>query len=217
MHSSCFDIHCKLCPRLARFLSEVRHTHPEYHARPVPPFGDPHARLLIVGLAPGLHGANASGQPFTGDHAGILLYRVLHKYGFASAPQSRTLDDDMQLYDCRITNAVKCVPPQNKPTPSEIRICNRYLCMELKQLPAKALVLALGRIAHEAVLSALGIKSKLFRFGHGARHALTTDTILLDSYHCSHYNTQTRRLTPAMFEMVFKNAREQLDSMGRAG
>ena len=127
-----------------------------YHARPVPAFGDPQARLLIVGLAPGLHGANASGRPFTGDHAGILLYQTLHKYGFASAPQSRALDDGLQLQDCRITNAVKCVPPQNKPTPSEIATCNRYLQAELQRLPTNALVLALGRIAHDAVLSALG-------------------------------------------------------------
>jgi len=217
MHSSCFNIHCKLCPRFVGFLSEVRTAHPDYHARPVPPFGDPHARLLIVGLAPGLHGANASGRPFTGDHAGILLYRTLHKYGFASVPQSRALDDGLQLQDCRITNAVKCVPPQNKPTRSEIATCNRYLRAELQLMPAKALVVALGRIAHDAVLSALGIKSKLFRFGHGASHALTTGISLLDSYHCSRYNTQTRRLTPLMFEMVFENARKQLDSMGRSG
>lgn len=217
MHSSCFNIHCKLCPRFVDYLSEVRNAHPDYHARPVPPFGDPHARLLIVGLAPGLHGANASGRPFTGDHAGILLYRTLHKYGFASAPQSRALDDGLQLQDCRITNAVKCVPPQNKPTRSEITTCNRYLRVELLRMPAKALVVALGHIAHDAVLSALGIKAKLFRFRHGASHALTTGISLLDSYHCSRYNTQTRRLTPIMFERIFESARKQMDSMGRPG
>ncbi|MDE2091952.1 MAG: uracil-DNA glycosylase [Gammaproteobacteria bacterium] len=215
MHSSCFNINCKLCPRFARFLTEVRHRYPDYHARPVPPFGDPQARLLIVGLAPGMHGANASGRPFTGDHAGILLYRTLHKYGFASMPQSRSLDDGLQLQDCRITNAVKCVPPQNKPTRSEISTCNRYLRAELRLMPAKALVVALGHIAHDAVLSALGIKAKLFRFGHGASHALSAGISLLDSYHCSRYNTQTRRLTPAMFEALFENVRKQLDGMGR--
>lgn len=213
MHSSCFDICCELCPRLANFLSEVRVTHPDYHARPVPAFGDPQARLLIVGLAPGLHGANASGRPFTGDHAGILLYRTLHKYGFASAAQSTALDDGLQLQDCRITNAVKCVPPQNKPTGSEISTCNRYLHAELQRLPAKALVLALGHIAHDAVLRGFGIKTKLFRFRHGASHTLNTGICLLDSYHCSRYNTQTRRLTSRMFEMVFECARKQLDSM----
>lgn len=217
MHSSCFNIRCKLCPRLVGFLSEVRTAHSDYHARPVPPFGDPQARLLIVGLAPGLHGANASGRPFTGDHAGILLYQTLHKFGFASAPHSRALDDGLRLQDCRITNAVKCVPPQNKPTRSEIATCNRYLRAELQQMPEQALALALGRIAHEAVLSALGIKSKLFRFGHGASHTLTAGISLLDSYHCSRYNTLTRRLTPAMFEMVFKNARQHLDGMQRSG
>jgi uracil-DNA glycosylase len=214
MQPSCFNSRCKLCPRLTGFLQEVRLTHPEYHARPVPPFGDPHARLLIVGLAPGLHGANASGRPFTGDHAGILLYRVLYKYGFASAPQSSAPDDGLRLHDCRITNAVKCLPPQNKPARSEIQTCNRYLRVELQQMPAKALIVALGHIAHGAVLNALGIKPKLFRFGHGARHELTIGMTLLDSYHCSRYNTQTRRLTPAMFEMIFKKARRQLDTMG---
>ncbi len=201
---------------MADFLTEVRATHPAYHARPVPAFGDPQARLLIVGLAPGLHGANASGRPFAGDHAGILLYRILHKYGFASEPQSRALDDGLRLQDCRITNAVKCVPPRNKPTGSEIATCNRYLQAELQRLPINALVLALGRIAHDAVLRALGIRANLFRFRHAASHALTPGINLLDSYHCSRYNTQTRRLTPLMFEMVFECARKQMDNMGRA-
>ena len=216
MHSSCFNINCKLCPRFARFLTEVRHRYPDYHARPVPPFGDPQARLLIVGLAPGMHGANASGRPFTGDHAGILLYRTLHKYGFASMPQSRSLDDGLQLQDCRITNAVKCVPPKNKPARNEIVTCNHYLRAELARLPANAVVLALGHIAHEAVLSALRIKPSLFRFRHGTSHTLTTSISLLDSYHCSRYNTQTRRLTLPMFETVIKHARSQLQRMDMA-
>ncbi len=210
MRSGNFDIRCTRCPRLAGFLVEVRRAHPGYHARPVPPFGDPQARLLVVGLAPGLHGANASGRPFTGDHAGILLYQTLHKFGFASAPQSRALDDGLQLHDCRITNAVKCVPPQNKPTRDEIVTCNHYLHAELARLPANAVVLALGHIAHAAVLSALRIKPSLFRFRHGASHTLTTGISLLDSYHCSRYNTQTRRLTQPMFEAVIEHARSQL-------
>ena len=214
MHSSCFNIHCSLCPRFVGYLAEVRRSHPDYHARPVPPFGDPQARLLVVGLAPGLHGANASGRPFTGDHAGILLYRTLHKFGFASAPVSQA-GDGLQLHDCRITNAVKCVPPQNKPTRTEIATCNRYLTAELTALPANALVLALGHIAHEAVLSALKIKPNLYRFGHAVSHALTASLILLDSYHCSRYNTQTRRLTPHMFEMVIARAREILNCMDK--
>jgi uracil-DNA glycosylase len=215
MHPANFDPHCSLCPRLAGYLTEVRSIHPDYHARPVPAFGDQRARLLIVGLAPGLHGANASGRPFTGDHAGILLYRSLHKFGFSSAVESRAPDDGLRLIDCRITNAVKCVPPQNKPTRKEIATCNRYLSRELACLPADSLVLALGHIAHDAVLAALGIKSRLFSFHHGASHGLTARLTLLDSYHCSRYNTQTRRLTQAMFEKVIENARDRLDRMER--
>jgi uracil-DNA glycosylase len=215
MYPKYFNGSCELCPRLAGFLAEIRRSHPDYHARPVAPFGDPQARLLIVGLAPGLHGANASGRPFTGDHAGVLLYRTLHKFGFASAPQSWAPDDGLCLYDCRITNAVKCVPPQNKPAPSEIATCNRYLRAELYHMPANALVLALGHIAHKAVLNALDISLKSFVFCHGAVHQLTAGISLLDSYHCSRYNTQTRRLTSRMFERVFESARWQLDQMGK--
>ncbi|MDE2235409.1 MAG: uracil-DNA glycosylase [Gammaproteobacteria bacterium] len=213
MHSACFNIRCKRCPRLAGYLASVRADYPDYHARPVPPFGDPRARLLIVGLAPGLHGANASGRPFTGDHAGLLLYRTLHKFGFASAPQSHSADDGLRLTDCRITNAVKCVPPANKPMQDEIKNCNGYLRVELLGMPANALILALGQIAHAAVLKAYGMKAKTFRFQHAARYALDTGVTLLDSYHCSRYNTQTKRLTPAMFETVFAMARKQLDRM----
>ncbi len=179
----------------------------------MPAFGDSQARLLIVGLAPGLHGANASGRPFTGDHAGLLLYQTLHKYGFASAPKSHGRDDGLRLIDCRITNAVKCVPPQNKPLPSEIKNCGRYLSAELQRLPANALLLALGRIAHDAVLRSYGLKASACRFQHGKCHALAKGIILLDSYHCSRYNTQTRRLTASMFEEVFAMARRHLDDM----
>ncbi len=213
MHPTCFNPRCNRCPRLAEFLRKVRKSHPAYHARPVPAFGDTRARLLIVGLAPGLHGANASGRPFTGDYAGILLYRTLHKFGFASAPESIATSDRLQLLDCRITNAVKCVPPQNKPSGNEIATCNRYLRAELAKLPTNAVILALGRIAHESVLRALERKPSRFAFHHGAVHRLDMHSTLLDSYHCSRYNTQTRRLTSAMFEKVVAGARRYLDDL----
>ena len=201
---------CASCPRLAGFLAEVRHQHPGYHARPVLPFGDPRARLLIVGLAPGMHGANRSGRPFTGDHAGILLYETLHAFGLASRPVSVARDDGLELIDCRITNAVKCLPPQNKPEPAEIRTCNRHLAEEIAASPDVRVILALGQIAHKAVLLALGMKQGACAFGHGARHALTEGRVLIDSYHCSRYNTQTRRLTTADFLDVFRNIRAEL-------
>ena len=202
-----FDPDCRDCPRLAGFLDQVKADFPHYHARPVSPFGDADARLLIVGLAPGLHGANATGRPFTGDHAGILLYRTLYHSGFSNRPDSRSRDDDLQLTGCRITNAVKCVPPQNKPLGSEINTCNRFLRRELQALRDGSLVLALGSIAHNAVLKALGLKQKDYRFGHNALHELPGGPTLLDSYHCSRYNTQTRRLTTEMFEAVIERAR----------
>ena len=201
-----FDPSCERCPRLAAFLDEVRGRYPAYHARPVPAFGADQAELLVVGLAPGLHGANASGRPFTGDFAGILLYETLHRFGFADRAVSENATDGLRLLNCRITNAVKCVPPQNKPLPLEITTCNAFLAAELSQVPARV-ILALGRIAHDAVLKALGLRGKDFIFGHGAEHVLPDDRILLDSYHCSRYNTQTRRLTPEMFQGVFARAR----------
>lgn len=170
------------------------------------PFGDSDPRLLIVGLAPGLHGANATGRPFTGDHAGILLYRTLHEFGLASRPESRAADDELVLRRCRITNAVKCVPPGNKPRPDEIRNCNRYLAAELGGVRPGTVVLALGAIAHEAVLVALGLPRPGFRFAHGAEHELPHGLRMIDSYHCSRYNTQTRRLTTAMFRAVVGRA-----------
>jgi uracil-DNA glycosylase family 4 len=173
----------------------------------VAPFGDRRARLLIVGLAPGLHGANRTGRPFTGDYAGILLYQTLHRYGFASRPDSVHRRDGLKLKNCRITNAVKCWPPANKPLPAEIATCNPYLAAELASLKEGGVVLALGRIAHDAVLRALGLKGSAFRFGHGNLHPLPGGRRLLDSYHCSRYNTQTRRLTPAMFGTVVRHAR----------
>ncbi len=201
---------CTDCPRLARHLVQVRADYPSYHGRPVAAFGDSKARLLIVGLAPGLHGANATGRPFTGDHAGILLYETLHRFGFADRPESVSARDGLRLRNCRITNAVKCLPPANKPTGDEIKTCNRYLADELDGLPERAVVLALGTIAHQAVLRGLKLRLADYRFRHGARHRLPNGLILVDSYHCSRYNTQTRRLTPAMFAAVFKQARSLL-------
>ena len=200
---SIFDLDCRACPRLATFLDEVHVKHPTYHARPVPAFGAAEPKLLIVGLAPGMHGANRSGRPFTGDTAGILLYQTLHQFGYASAPESVSLDDGLQLIDCRITNAVKCLPPANKPEPGEIRECNHFLAAEIEALPAQASILALGQIAHQAVLRALGLKLKDYPFAHASDYRLPNGRRLVSSYHCSRYNTQTRRLTPEMFAAVF--------------
>ena len=207
---------CRACPRLARFLEQVRREHPDYHARPVAPFGDARARLLIVGLAPGMHGANRTGRPFTGDHAGILLYQTLYRFGFADAAASVAADDRLKLTGCRITNAVKCLPPRNKPELGEIRRCNGYLKTELEVLGKGAAVLALGTIAHQAVLLALGVKKTALPFRHGARHALPAGLALYDSYHCSRYNTQTKRLTETMFNQVFRDIVKHFSTAPRA-
>jgi uracil-DNA glycosylase family 4 len=201
-----FDPHCERCNRLASFLAACRRERPGYHGRPVPAFGDPAPRLLVVGLAPGLHGANRTGRPFTGDHAGVLLYATLHEAGLSSAAVSVTADDGLGLRGVRITNAIKCVPPQNKPLPAEIRACNAYLAAELQALPQLRVVLALGRIAHDAVLDAVGVRRRDSRFAHGAEHALPGGRVLVDSFHCSRYNTQTRRLTAPMFRDVVTRA-----------
>jgi uracil-DNA glycosylase family 4 len=201
--SAYHDPGCRRCGRLAAFLDDVRARHPGYHCRPVPPFGDPDAALLVVGLAPGMHGANATGRPFTGDHAGILLYATLHRHGFASQAVATGRDDGLRLTGCRITNAVKCLPPENKPIPAEVSRCNDYLAAEIARVPARGAILALGRIAHEAVLRAAGRRPKACGFAHGAYHELDDGVALFDSYHCSRYNTNTRRLTPAMFDAVF--------------
>ncbi len=203
---------CTDCPRLAGFLAEVRERQPDYHARPVLPFGDPRARLLVVGLAPGMHGANRTGRPFTGDYAGILLYETLHAFGFGSQPVSLAADDGLRLTDCRITNAVKCLPPANKPEPAEIKACNHYLAEELSVSPDVKVIVALGLVAHKAVLMALGLKQSALGFAHAARHVLPDGRILIDSYHCSRYNTQTRRLTSADFQGVFHKVRAELDA-----
>jgi len=201
-----FDPGCRRCPRLADFLEEGRARHPGYHCAPVAPFGDDDPRLLVVGLAPGFHGANATGRPFTGDYAGVLLYATLHAFGWASAPASESRTDGLVLRGARITNAVKCVPPANKPTPGEVANCNAYLAAELHGLAAGAVVLALGAVAHGAVLRALGLRPAAFRFAHGATHRLTDGMLLVDSYHCSRYNQNTRRLTEPMFRDVVAQA-----------
>jgi len=198
-----FDPACRDCPRLAAHLDRVGQEHPDYHARPVAPFGPPRAALLVVGLAPGFRGANRTGRPFTGDHAGILLYRTLHRYGFASHEGSSDPRDGLELIGCRVTNAVKCLPPQNKPQPDEIRRCNRYLAGEIDAVRPRA-ILALGAIAHRAVLMALGLAPGVRRFAHHAVYELPS-VRLFDSYHCSRYNTQTKRLTAAMFEAVVRD------------
>jgi uracil-DNA glycosylase family 4 len=205
-----FDPYCRRCPRLARHLDAVRAVRPDYHCAPVPPFGSRRFRLLVVGLAPGLHGANRTGRPFTGDHAGILLYRTLHEHGFASRPASLSARDGLRMRACRITNAVKCLPPANRPLPAEVRRCNPFLAAELAELAPGGVVVALGAVAHAAVLRALGLPAARSRFAHGAEHALPGGRRLLDSYHCSRYNTNTRRLTPVMFRRVFTRARHLL-------
>ena len=198
---------CKQCPRLSNFLQSVKTKYPDYHARPVSAFGDTHPKLLIVGLAPGMHGANRTGRPFTGDYAGILLYQTLHQFGFATRPESVAADDGLQLLGCRITNAVKCLPPENKPMPQEIKQCNQYLAAELNAFSQDdgMSVLALGTVAHRAVLMGLQLRLRDYPFGHGTVHQLPVGNglKLYDSYHCSRYNTNTKRLTVEMFEQVF--------------
>ena len=207
---SSFDIYCQRCPRLSDFLTEVRQEYPDYYGRPVPPFGIKQPELLVVGLAPGLHGANATGRPFTGDYAGILLYETLHKFGFSNKPVSESVDDGLKLKNCRITNAVKCLPPQNKPTTEEVNICNALLKDELHELKKVRVILVLGLVAHKAVLKACDVKIKNFPFGHGVCTQLPDGRWLLSSYHCSKYNTSTKRLTESMFHDVFAQAKKLL-------
>jgi uracil-DNA glycosylase family 4 len=211
LKSASFDLNCTRCPRLTSFLEQVRADYPDYHGLPVEPFGVKNPDLLIVGLAPGMHGANATGRPFTGDYAGVLLYETLFKTGFSNQPESVSRDDGLKLINCRITNAVKCLPPQNKPTGDEIRLCNDFLANELRGLKGRKILIALGSIAHNAILKALGIKQSVHKFGHAAEHQLEGGFTLIDSYHCSRYNTQTKRLTAEMFEQVFERARVLVD------
>ena len=201
-----FDPACRRCPRLAAFLDDVRAKHADYHAAPVSAFGVARPGFLVVGLAPGMHGANRTGRPFTGDHAGLLLYQALHAAGFSDRAESVASDDGLQLRDCRITNAVRCLPPANKPLPAEMHACNGFLAHDLAAVPPGGAILALGRVAHEAVLRALGLRPVAYVFAHGAEHDLGADRRLFDSYHCSRYNTQTRRLTTEMFATVVGKA-----------
>lgn len=196
---------CPLCPRLVAFRQENRGRWPQWHNAPVPPFGGAEPWLLVVGLAPGLKGANRTGRPFTGDHAGVLLYATLEHFGLARGEYRAAADDGLELVGCRITNAVRCVPPENKPEPGEITQCGRYLAAELAALPSLRAAIALGTIAHGAVLAALSLRKSLFPFRHGALHHLPGAILLADSYHCSRLNTATGRLTPAMFHRVFED------------
>ena len=203
---------CPRCPRLAAFRQTNRSSFADWHNAPVPSFGDTQGQLLIVGLAPGLRGANRTGRPFTGDHAGDLLYSTLATFGFLTGDYDRRPDDGMQLSGARITNAVRCVPPQNKPVGAEIAACLPFLTTEISTLVHLKIILALGTVAHGAVLAALGQRKSSAAFGHGAAHPLPDGRTLIDSYHCSRYNTNTGRLTEAMFNDVFAQIRELLDS-----
>lgn len=200
---------CPLCPRLVAFRQAARAKHGDWHNAPVPNFGPIGARLLIVGLAPGLQGANRTGRPFTGDWAGDLLYETLLDFGFASGVYEERPDDSLTLSDARIVNAVRCVPPENKPTGEEITTCRRFLSASIAQMPNLRAIVALGRIAHESLLRTLDLRVAGYKFAHGARHELGPLT-LFDSYHCSRYNTNTGRLTPEMFRAVFADVRAAL-------
>jgi uracil-DNA glycosylase family 4 len=201
---------CPLCPRLVQFRTVQRAAHPDWHNAPVPPFGDDTVKLLIVGLAPGLRGANRTGRPFTGDYAGDLLYATLRKFGLATGDYGGRRDDGLSLRGVRVTNAVRCVPPQNKPETSEIAACRQFLAAELAALPRLRVILALGAIAHQAVLAAQGLRRVAYPFAHAALHELPGGILLADSYHCSRLNTNTGTLTPAMFEAVFAAITERV-------
>jgi uracil-DNA glycosylase family 4 len=206
---------CPFCPRLAAYRELQQRGHPEWFNAPVPPFGDSQAELLIVGLAPGLKGANRTGRPFTGDYAGGLLYQTLCKFGFAEGVYDARPDDGLALRRVRITNAVRCVPPQNKPDPAEIATCRRFLTGEIANLPRLRAILALGAIAHQTVLAALGLRRAPFPFAHGRAHELPSGLVLADSYHCSRLNTNTGKLSVAMFESVFAALTRRLDCPNR--
>jgi uracil-DNA glycosylase len=206
---------CPLCPRLFDFRTANVRAHPDWFNAPVPSFGDLNARFLIVGLAPGLQGANKTGRPFTGDYAGDLLYSTLAKYGFSTGIYKADPKDGMKLKDCIISNAVRCVPPENKPTGQEIVTCRQYLISRMNQLPNIKVILALGRIAHDSTVRALGAKPASSVFGHGKRYQIAGPrgpVVLFDSYHCSRYNTNTGRLTEEMFHSVFAAVRKELDT-----
>jgi uracil-DNA glycosylase family 4 len=201
---------CRLCPRLCDFRARNKSAFPEKHNAPVPSFGNLDASLLVVGLAPGLKGANFTGRPFTGDYAGDLLYATLLKFGFAKGRYEERADDSLSLIDCRITNAVRCVPPENKPTPEEMRTCLPFLAQEIAAMPNLRVILTLGQISHTSTLRALGEKPGGYKFGHGVLHHVSGNPAIINSYHCSRYNTQTRRLTEESFHAVFDQVKELL-------
>ena len=201
---------CGLCPRLVAYRKENSTTWPDWHNAPVPSFGPINARLLIVGLAPGVKGANRTGRPFTGDYAGDLLYQTLGKFSFANGKYDRRPDDGLVLDDCRIANGVRCVPPENKPVGAEINACRPFLVAEIAAMENLEVILALGGIAHNTVLSTLGERRASYKFAHCVMHKLSNGLILADSYHCSRYNTNTGRLNEEMFEDVFRMIRETL-------
>ncbi len=201
---------CRDCPRLAGFRADNRRTFPDWHNATVPAIGHIYARLFVFCLAPGLRVANRTGRPFTGDHAGDLLYATLAEHGFAKGEYGQRADDGFELLDCRVSNAVRCVPPANKPTGPEIRACNGFLKAEIEAMPKLTTIIALGGVSHGAVLAALGFRKAAHPFRHGARHELGRIR-LFDSYHCSRYNTNTRRLTTAMFSKVFQSVRANID------
>jgi uracil-DNA glycosylase family 4 len=202
---------CPRCPRLVAFRKNWRTKEPTWFNAPVPSFGALNARMLIVGLAPGVQGANRTGRPFTGDYAGVLLYETLGKYGFARGAYGAHPDDGLELVDCRITNAVRCVPPENKPTPDEIRTCRDFLAATIAEMKQLRAIVALGRIAHDSAVTALGAKKSATPFKHGGKHTLDR-LALFSSYHCSRYNTNTGVLTPEMFRKVFAGVRNYLDA-----
>lgn len=204
---------CPRCPRLVAFRQTNRQAYPDWHNAPVRSFGGTDARLLIVGLAPGLRGANRTGRPFTGDYAGDLLYETLLAYGFARGTYGADPRDGLELVDAMITNAVRCVPPENKPTPAEIKTCRSFLVERLSTLPRLAIILALGRIAHDSTLAALDVRRSAYAFRHGARHAIRPGLVVYDSFHCSRYNTNTGKLTREMFRSVFAAVREDLAAL----
>ena len=203
---------CAMCPRLVSFRHNCQTKHPDWFNGAVPSFGAPTARLLVVGLAPGMNGANRTGRPFTGDFAGDLLYETLTNFRFAHGKYGACVDDGLQLDDCMVTNAVRCLPPQNKPLASEINTCRSFLAARIKSMSSLRAIIALGRIAHETTLTALEQRRASFPFSHGARHDVKRELALFDSYHCSRYNTNTRRLTPDMFRAVFASVRSYLDN-----
>ncbi|MHA1109088.1 MAG: uracil-DNA glycosylase [Alphaproteobacteria bacterium] len=201
---------CPLCPRLAAFRAGNSEKFPDWHNAPVESFGSLDARLLVVGLAPGLRGANRTGRPFTGDFAGDLLYATLGEFGFAEGDYGQRADDGLRLVDCRITNGVRCVPPENKPVGAEIKACRPFLVSEIAAMERLSIIVALGTVAHTTVLAALDCKRSAYKFAHGAMHRLPDGPVLADSYHCSRYNTNTRRLTTDMFRSVFAAIRDAL-------